>query len=151
MSDSSYSVSGEALKALAGIDSATALKEATRLSGEKNKGKLLLAVTDVLVSYGGDSKRDTVADQFAAMPVAQEKVTFLQPFGELVSKLPNPAQFRRGVDLIVAFRNAIPSQVRERTDPYINGMILGGILSKKEAAGAKEMADYIKSKTTSLK
>ena len=151
VSDSSYSVSGEALKALAGIDSATALKEATRLSGEKNKGKLLLAVTDVLVSYGGESNFETVAEKFAAMPVGQEKFTFLMPFGEFVSKLTNPAQFRRGVDLIVAFRNAIPSQVRERTDPYINGMILGGILSKKEAAGAKEMADYIKSKTTSLK
>ncbi|WP_423270348.1 hypothetical protein, partial [Escherichia coli] len=105
----------------------------------------------VLVSYGGESNFETVAEKFAAMPVGQEKFTFLMPFGEFVSKLTNPAQFRRGVDLIVAFRNAIPSQVRERTDPYINGMILGGILSKKEAAGAKEMADYIKSKTTSLK
>lgn len=147
INDSSYSVAGAALKALSQIDCAAAAKEANRLSKEKVKGKLVAAVTDVLVTCGTENDFDAIAGKFEEMPVTQEKFTLLNSFAEFLGKITDMTKFRKGVDLIVAFRDAIPSQAREQTDPYINGMILGGIAGKKEAAGAKEMADYIKSKT----
>jgi hypothetical protein len=50
------------------------------------------------------------------------------------------------VDEIVKFRDDIPGQIKVQTDPYINNMILKGLASKKEKAGAKAMADYVNSK-----
>ena len=50
------------------------------------------------------------------------------------------------MDEIVKFRDDLPGQIRVQTDPYINNMILKGIVTKKEKAGAKAMADYVNSK-----
>jgi aminopeptidase N len=36
--------------------------------------------------------------------------------------------------------------LREQTNPYINGMILGGIMTKLKLAGNTEMAKYLESK-----
>jgi aminopeptidase N len=58
------------------------------------------------------------------------------------------------VDEIVKFRDAIPAQFKNQTDPYINGQVLQEILVKKENvlkadannAALKELVDYIKAK-----
>jgi hypothetical protein len=50
--------------------------------------------------------------------------------------------------LIVEFRDAIPASVKSQTDPYINNMILKGIAEKKTKAGAINLAEYVKSKTS---
>ena len=47
--------------------------------------------------------------------------------------------------MIVKFRDTIPQQFRGNTDPFINGA-LKGIKEKKDVAGLKEQAEYIKSK-----
>ena len=60
---------------------------------------------------------------------------------------------KRGVDAIVKFRDAIPEGFRNQTDPFINGIILQGLITKKEAdkdspddTKLKELVEYIKSK-----
>jgi aminopeptidase N len=53
---------------------------------------------------------------------------------------------KRGVDDIVSFRDAIPEAFRGQTDPFINGVLLKGLVTKKTQAGLKDQADYIKSK-----
>lgn len=146
INDSSYSVAGAALEALAVIDCPKAFAEASRLAGEHVKGRLITAVSDALITCGDESVFDIVAAKFDAMPVSQQKFSFLTSFGEFLTKVTDPVKFKKGIDLIVSFRDAIPQQARSQTDPYINAMILSGIAAKKEAAGAKELAAYVKSK-----
>ena len=52
--------------------------------------------------------------------------------------------------MIVKFRDTIPQQYRGNTDPFINSA-LKGIRERKDAAGLKEQADYIKSKLPDTK
>ena len=53
---------------------------------------------------------------------------------------------KRGIDDIVAFRDAIPDAFQGQTNPFINGILLKGLVTKKKDAGLTEQADYIKSK-----
>jgi aminopeptidase N len=149
--DSSYTVSGSALEALAIVDSAGALTEVTRLSKQPSKGKLRSSISEVLMKFGDESNFDVIADNFDKMPVTQNKFSSLQPYAALLSKIQNTDKLKRGIDQIVKFRDAIPASVRVQTDPYINNLILKSIATKKDAAGLKEQADYIKAKMADTK
>ena len=58
------------------------------------------------------------------------------------------------MDEIVKFRDEVPENFRNQTDPFINGMILKGILTKKDKeakdnvnnTSLQELVNYIKSK-----
>ena len=144
-SDSSYTVSGNALEALAAVDSSAALAIAKKLVKEPSRKKLMAAISTVLIKSGDASSFDAISDDFEQMPVAQEKFMFLTSYAGLVGKVSNTNQVKRGVDLIVKFREAIPQAYRNRTDGVINGL-LNQIASKKAAEGQQEQADYVKSK-----
>jgi hypothetical protein len=53
---------------------------------------------------------------------------------------------KRGVDDIATFRDAIPEAFKGQTDPFINGILLKGLATKKKEAGLTEQSDYIISK-----
>ncbi len=144
--DSSYSVAGAALDALAALDGKKAYAIANALSKEVNKGRLIAAITNVIIKYGDESSFDFVADNFEKTPLSQAKFPALNSFVQFLATVTNMANFKKGVDMIVKFRDEIPQSFRPQTDPFINGMALKGLADKKEAAGAKEMADYVKSK-----
>ena len=146
VNDSSYSVSGEALDALLSVDSVAGFKEAQRLSKSSPKGKLGEVITESLIKYGDENSFDVVVKIFADMPVAQSKFEMLQPFSNFLAKVQNTEKFKKGIDLIVEFREAIPGSVRGQTDPFINDMILKGLANKKKAQGIQEHVDYINSK-----
>jgi hypothetical protein len=63
-----------------------------------------------------------------------------------LKRIKDPVKFKKGIDMIVSFRDTIPKQYRERIDPFFNGMILNGIASYKQSKGMTEQADYVKSK-----
>ena len=46
----------------------------------------------------------------------------LQPMGDFLGKTKNTDIFKRGIDDIVAFRDAIPESFKGQTDPFINGV-----------------------------
>jgi aminopeptidase N len=143
--DSSYSVSGNALEALSAVDSSAALTLAKKFVKEPAKGKLVAAVSSILIKSGDASSFDMISDNFEKMPLGQEKFMFTMPYADLVSKVKNTAQVKRGVDLIVKLREAIPQAYRNQTDGVINNA-LSGVAKKKEGDGLQEQADYIKSK-----
>ena len=107
--------------------------------------RLAAGISTVLIKSGDASSFDAISDDFEQMPVAQEKFMFLTSYAGLVGKVSNTNQVKRGVDLIVKFREAIPQAYRNRTDGVINGL-LNQIASKKAAEGQQEQADYLKSK-----
>ncbi|MDO6429665.1 M1 family aminopeptidase [Flavitalea sp. BT771] len=143
--DSSYTVAGNALAALSMVDSAAALDLAKKFMKAPAKGALVAATSAILIKSGDESSFDGISDNFEKMPVNQEKFMFIAPYSDLISKVKNTTQVKRGVDLIVKFREAIPQAYRNQTDGFINNA-LSGIAAKKAAAGLQEQADYIKSK-----
>lgn len=149
--DSSYSVAGAALEALGQLDGKEAYAIANSLVKEENKGRLLMAITNVIIKYGDESAFDFVTSKFDEMPLSQAKFSAINPLVEFLGKVTDLAKFKKGVDMIVKFRDEIPQGVRGQTDPFINGVALKGLADKKEAAGAKEMAEYVKSKMPSGK
>ena len=83
------------------------------------------------------------------MPLSQAKFNMLQPMGDFLGKTKNPDIFKRGIDDIVTFRDAIPESFKGQTDPYINGVLLKGFAAKKKEAGLTEQSDYVISKLPS--
>jgi aminopeptidase N len=58
-----------------------------------------------------------------------------------------PLISKKGVDQIVQTRDAIPSQARPQYNTVFDNF-LKALADKKDAAGAKELADYARSKMT---
>jgi aminopeptidase N len=152
INDSSYSVAGEALGALAQLDGDAALAEAIKFSKQPMKGKLAGIVSQLLIEGGGGEEDfDIIAGNFAKMPVSQDKLDALQPFALYVSKLNDTQKVKKAIDMIVQFRDAIPGANKAQIAPVINNIILKGIIKQKSAAAAsnasvREQIDYINSK-----
>ncbi|HEY1870916.1 MAG TPA: HEAT repeat domain-containing protein [Chitinophagaceae bacterium] len=143
VNDSSYSVSGSALDALYEIDSATAYNEARRLSQQPSKGKLAAVIASVTMN---ESAADSMLKKFESMPLSQNKFNMLQSITDFLSRTKNMTLFKRGIDDIVTFRDAIPETFKGQTDPVINGVLLKGLASKKMEDGLTEQSDYVISK-----
>jgi hypothetical protein len=63
-----------------------------------------------------------------------------------MKRVKDPVKFKKGIDMIVSFRDTVPAGYRSQTDPYFNAMILNGIASSKYSKGLTDQADYVKSK-----
>lgn len=146
--DSSYAVSGAALDALSLIDSSAAIKQSDKLSKEVCKGRLATAIANIGIKYAGESAFNTVADAFDKMPLSQEKFNQVASFSNYLQKINTPDLFKKGVDLIVNFRDKIPDAYKAQTSPFINAM-LTTLKNKKQEAGQKELSDYVQSKLAS--
>lgn len=149
LNDSSYTVAGEALNALAKANPDKATAAAKKLSQQPAKGELLVAIAKTLIASKDESAFDLVADAYGKLPLSQAKFELTQPFCQLLASVSNTQKVKSGVDMIVKFRNGIPEQYG--ITPIINNM-LKGVISKKEAAKAiaenkqdlQEQIDYIK-------
>jgi aminopeptidase N len=155
LSDSSYTLSGNALTALEKIDSEAALAEAKRISKTKTKGNLLEAVATTLTKSGDEGSFDEMINAYSKMNVSQAKFNLTNTLANFIGVIKNTDKVKRGVDEIVNFRNAIPEQFG--VTPVIDGF-LKTIISKKEVAlkdagndanTLQEQIDYIKSKLKS--
>ncbi len=146
VSDSSYSVSGNALSALFELDSAGAVSEAKKLSALPAKGSLSDAITDIMIASGDESYAEVIFSEFEKLGLTQKKFGLMQSIGSFVGKSKNLQLVKIGIDAIVKFRDAIPEAFKVQTDPFINGMLLKGLATQKKEAGLIEQADYILSK-----
>jgi len=148
--DSSYSVSGNALEALSTIDSTSALALAKKMVKQPAKGELMTAISGVLIKSGDEGDFDVISDNFEKMPVGQGKFEFMMPYASMVKKVQNTEKVKRGVDLLVKFKEQIPQAYRQQTDPYFDNA-LKGIAKQKEKEGKKDQVDYINGKLTGEK
>jgi aminopeptidase N len=146
VNDSSYSVAGAALEALADLDGKQAFQLANNFSKLPNKGRLTTAISGIIVAFGDETAFDFVATQYELMPMSQAKFNMTANLTEVLEKVNNLEKFKMGVDLIVKMRGEVPSSQRKDTDPFINNYFLKTLAVKKAAAGNKEMAAYIYSK-----
>jgi aminopeptidase N len=146
INDSSYSVAGNALLALGNIDSTAAYIKAKELSAQHLKGDLSRATTNLLYMYASENEFDSLAARFDNLPLGNNKFMILQAFAGFLKKVKNPENFRKGIDMIVRFRDTIPEEFAPQIRSYINGFVLYGIATAKGKMGLTEQADYVKSK-----
>ena len=144
--DSSYTVSGEALEALSQVDSAAAVTRAIQFAKQPLKGVLEKSVNNILVRAGNQEVYDRITSRFVSLGLSNEKFGMLEDMSQLLANVSDDAKFKTGVDMITAFRDSIPEQIKSETDPYINGMILTGLMNKKREKGFTAHADYVQSK-----
>lgn len=145
INDSSYTVSANALTALSDVDSAAAINEAKRLSTQPAKGRLTIAITTILIKSGDESSAEMILTSFEKMSFSRNKLAMAQSVGDFLSQVKKMEIFKRGVDDIVSFREAVPRGFRGQTDGSINNL-LKDLATKKTAAGMKDQADYALSK-----
>jgi aminopeptidase N len=148
LNDSSYSVSGNALNALAAIDTTSALEKARVLSLQPAKGILGDAINNLLFTYADETDFDQLAARFENLSQGNSRFRVLIPFGNYLKRVKDKTNFTKGVDLIVQFRDALPQQMRQQFGNYLNEMVFKPITAAKQSAGMTEQADYVKSKIT---
>ena len=144
VNDSSYTVAGAALAALEIVDSTKAIAIAKQFSTQPLKKRLNAVVTTILTKYGDVEVFDFVAATYAKLNIqSSEKFEMTVPFAQLLIKTTDPIKFKKGIDLIVEFREAIPQGYRAQTDPYFNFKIFGDILKAKKQKGETELAEIV--------
>ncbi len=142
--DASYLVAGSALEALEKIDSASAIAIAIKASKGVIKKRLNTAVTNILSKYGDENVFEFVAAKYEGLSIqSEEKFYMTIPFADLLIKTTNEAKFKKGIDLIVAFRDAIPEGYKGQTDPYFNVKVLGTILKAKKQKGEDSLVKIV--------
>ena len=137
VNDSSYSVAGAALDGLIALNPDKAYELAKKYSTDA-KGDLGDVINDALIKYGTEADFEFIAERFDQMPLSQEKVQAVPVFAGYLEKITDINKVKKGIDLVIKLRNAVPEQFRNFVDP----MIKGG-LSKLGKAKGKEIEDYI--------
>jgi aminopeptidase N len=137
INDSSYSVAGAALEGLVALEPAKSYELARKYSKDA-KGDLGEIVNEVIMKEGSEADFEFISKRFDDMPLSQEKVTGVGTFAAYLEKVQNSSNVKKGIDMIIKFRNQIPEQFRSFVDP----MIMGG-LNKLGKVKGKEIEDYI--------
>lgn len=142
LNDSSYLVAGNALEAIAKVDSALALSEAKRLSALPAKDKLGNVISTTLIRFGDESSADIILGNFEKMPTTQTKFEAVAAMAQFLTKVSSFDQFKRGVDAIASFYDQIPSAFRDQVTSFFEGQYR--IIQKaKTDQGQKQHADYV--------
>jgi aminopeptidase N len=144
VNDSSYTVSGNSLEALAKIDSVAAFSEAKRLMSQPAKGKLGSAITKILIKYGDESSAEVILKNFEDMPLSQGKFEAIRPLVDFLGKVKSPSTVKRGVDDILNLVAQVPESFRDQVAGFVEGL-LRNVQKQKTANGQSELAEYIES------
>ncbi|MEI7736482.1 MAG: M1 family metallopeptidase [Ferruginibacter sp.] len=137
INDSSYSVAGAALSGLAELEPDNAYALAKKYSTDA-KGDLGDVVDELIMTYGTESDFDFIATRFDKAPLGQGKFQSLGGFCEYLAKMNTIANVKKGIDMVIKFRNSIPESFRG----FVEGMIKSS-LDKIAKAKGKEIEVYI--------
>jgi aminopeptidase N len=145
--DSSYTVAGNALYALSAVDEPQAYQLAKEFHVHPAKGELNSAIVAVFIKEGDESNFEFIIDGFSKMPeLSLEKVEAFPQFAALTLKMEKTDQFKKAIDAIIKYRDALPATEKGEISKLINDNFLKPIGDRKEAAGLKEQAEYVRSK-----
>ncbi len=138
--DSSYSVAGRGLEALALLDSVKAVELARKMAKEDPRGRLVRVIQTVLSTYGNESDAVLLYDNFEAMDAGSRMFTY-QPYIKYLTKIKNADQLKRSVDQIVDFREKNRRNMKMIRSGIDKG--LKAVAEQKAADGLTEQAAYI--------
>lgn len=129
--DSSYTLSGSALNALYLSEPVLAIEEAKKQMNEPIKGSLLENAATILIENGDASSFSTILSTYESMSLSQSKMNLTATFAAYLGIVHETELFKKGVDAIISFRDAIPAQYE--IAPIINNM-MKPVIGKKESA-----------------
>ena len=138
VNDSSYSVSGAALKGIIAFDEKNGYAIAKKYSADA-KGDLASTIAEVITKNGTEADFDFIMSNYDAVPASQEKFANTAKLVEYLIKLNDLVNVKEGIDHILKFRNAIPSQFLQQVDPLFKANF-----DKLSKAKGKEIENYIK-------
>lgn len=139
--DSSYSVSGEALQGLTDLDPSNAYTLAKKYSADA-KGKLGEVVGNVMLQNGSENDFDVIAENYKNDQDFREKLRKETPaFCDYLSKINDTSKIKKGIDLVIDFRNEIPEQYKKLTDNVFKTS-----LDKISKSKGDDIANYIAGK-----
>ncbi|MBL7727714.1 MAG: M1 family metallopeptidase [Dinghuibacter sp.] len=138
--DSSYSVAGAALTALAVLDINKALTLARQQTNDA-RGALGVAVGSLIMLNGSEDDFNFIYNNYKNMPPSQEKFDAVEGFTDFLVKMNNTDNIKKGIDAILSFRKLIPEQFR----PMLEGEFKRQLNKVGKAKGA-DIQDYIKKK-----
>jgi aminopeptidase N len=148
--DSSYSVAGAALDALANLDENAAIALLPELKKDA-RGRLKNAVETVDVLTKGDADFDEMTAKFTGIASLQEKFNYLGSYIDFLGKVNNTAHFKKGLDEVVAFRNKVAQYgVAPQINANIKEMAKKKTLQKSKVANPADIdaqLAYIDEKT----
>ncbi|MFC4230722.1 M1 family aminopeptidase [Parasediminibacterium paludis] len=130
--DSSYSVAGAALDAIAGLDEEKAISLLPTLLKD-NKGRLKSSVDAVVVLTKGDKDFDEMFGNYKQVKGLQEQFNASFNFIDYLAKVTTTDNFKKGIDEVIAFREKV---AQYGVAPQINNAIQD-MAKKKEAYKAK--------------
>jgi len=136
VNDSSYYVAGEALRALATVDSTAAYAAAKRLAAKPEKGLLADAITSYLLQFGTENDVDLISVHFAAQPF---RFRYGKSFAAYLGRITDVPKFKKGLDVLVALRDRLPATFQQQ----INQQLLVLLITKKKSMGQNEQAEYV--------
>ena len=130
--DSSYTVAGAALEAIASIDEAKAISLSPTLSKDA-KGRLKAALKLVETLTKGDKDFDSETKVYTSVGDLRQQFAATQPYISFLERINNTDNFKKGIDAVVTFREKVAQYGAAQP---INEM-LKKLAKKKEAAKAK--------------
>jgi aminopeptidase N len=140
LNDSSYSVAGASLVALAALDSSAALAEAEQEMTIITKRKLAVAVIGVLMDFGSEDQFEFIATKYESQPfIFPDKITSTIHFIRYLAKVHQTEKLKRAIDVIILFRDILPAILKPRINPELTRLA-----SQKDSQGLNEQADYIR-------
>lgn len=143
--DSSYTVSGAALRALTDIDSAAGKKMTVLLNKQPSKGRLNATLIENSIRFGDASSYDFIMSSFNKMGLTMEKIQMTNQIAFFLGKTNDVLKIKEGVTAIVDFRESIPEAYKPQISPMINKG-LTGLATSLESAGNKEAANFVSTK-----
>ncbi len=143
--DSSYTVSGAALRALTDVDSTAGKKMTIELNKQPSKGRLNATLIENSIRFGDASSYDFIMSSFNKMGLTMEKIQMTTQIAFFLGKTNDVAKIKEGFDAIVEFRESIPEAYKPQISPMINKG-LTGLVSSLEKAGNKEAANFVNTK-----
>ena len=137
VNDSSYSVSGEALAGIYSLDKLKAYEIAKVLSKDA-KRKLSSVINTIIMEQGTEADFDLISTGYRNMPLSDAKFKSTEDFASYLSKLNDMSKIKIGINYIIEFRNQIPAEYQQYTDPKFTSTL--NIIGK---AKGVEIENYI--------
>ncbi|ANI89157.1 peptidase M1 [Arachidicoccus ginsenosidimutans] len=113
--DSSYSVAGSSLQALATLDKDKAVSMAAELQKDA-RGRLASVVQRLTISTKSDADFDNLYDSYTSLPLGQEKVTQTFDMITYLGNLHDTEHFKRLTDAIIETRDKVVPYVPQYKD-----------------------------------
>lgn len=130
--DSSYTVAASALEAIKILDEDKAISLLPELKKDA-KGALKSSVAGVEILTKGDNDFDEMFSNYAGIKSLQDKFNASFTFIDFLSKVNNTANFKKGLDEVISFRNKVAPY---GAAPPLNDAIKA-MANKKEANKSK--------------